>query len=373
MNKKKILIVCNYKWTYHVFLEKLGKILGNSYNVDICCDMSVTKTDGDDKNVNFINLQIPNTPNIFSFIKSIFALRKIIILNNYDMIISNNRNASFISRVVFFILFRKIFKIYIARGMYFHDAQNIIKKSISILFEYILYFRTDLILSQSSLDYALFTRLFLVKHKYISIIGNGIDENYFLSNKKILFKKKINFCTIGRYSKLKNFKFLLLAFKDFLKFNNHAHLTFIGGDIEGSKEESDLKHAIKSLNLSDKISMTGVVKTSKYYLDQSDIYIHPSLREGVPRSVLEAMAMKKIVIASNIRGCKEIINNEKNGFLFNVNDKKELIKIMLKVSNMNQLDIERITNNARSTIETKYNEKLYLKNQIDIINNFFEK
>ena len=190
MNKKKILIVCNYKWTYHVFLEKLSKILGNSYDVDICCDMSVTKTDGDDKGVNFINLYIPNKPKIFSFIKSVLSLRRIIILNNYDMIISNNRNASFISRVVFFFLYRKIFKIYISRGMYFHDAQNIIKKFIAIFIEYILYFRTDLILSQSTEDYFFFSRLFFVNKKYLSIIGNGIDEKFFISSNNIIFKKK---------------------------------------------------------------------------------------------------------------------------------------------------------------------------------------
>ena len=373
MNKKKILIVCNYKWTYHVFLEKLGVILGNSYDIDICCNMSVTKTDGDDKNVNFINLHIPNKPKIFSFIKSVFSIRKIIILNNYDIIISNNRNASFISRIVFFILYRKIYKIYIARGMYFHDAQNLIKKFISILIEYILYFRTDLILCQSSEDYYFFSKLPFVKKKYLSIIGNGINEKYFLSNKNIMVKEKINFCTIGRYSKLKNFKFLLLAFKDYLNYNNQAHLTFIGGDIEGSQAEAEMKNFIKSLDLFDKVTLTGVVKTSKYYLDQNDIYIHPSLREGMPRSILEAMAMKKIVIASNIRGCREIIKNEKNGFLFNVNDKKELIKIMLKVSNMNKVEVEKIRNNARSTVENKYNEKLYLQNQLDKINNFFEK
>ena len=51
-------------------------------------------------------------------------LRKIIKNNSYDLIISNNRNASFIARIVPFILHKKNKKIYIARGMYFHDAQN---------------------------------------------------------------------------------------------------------------------------------------------------------------------------------------------------------------------------------------------------------
>ena len=106
------------------FLEKLTDSIVNNYDIDICCDLTVDKEQNKKSKVNFIDLKIPNNANILRFIQCIFSLRKIIKNNSYDLIISNNRNASFIARIVPFILHKKNKKIYIARGMYFHDAQN---------------------------------------------------------------------------------------------------------------------------------------------------------------------------------------------------------------------------------------------------------
>ena len=369
MNKKKILIVCNYKWTFHIFLEKLTDKICNDYDIDICCDINVDKEKKNKiNNFNFIDLKIPNSANLFKFILCIFVLKKILKNNSYDLIISNNRNASFIARILPFIYYKKIKKIYIARGMYFHDAQNIFKKIISIAIEYILYFRTDLILSQSMEDIKFFSRLPFINKNKITHIGNGINHEYFNTNMKIYENKITKFCTTGRYSKLKNYNYLLRAFKEYLKFNKNSHLTFIGGDIEGSKAHLKLIEEIKNLDLTKYVTLTGVVDSAKDHLEVCDVYIHPSLREGMPRSLLEAMSMKKIVLASNIRGCREMIINNNNGFLFNPYSKKNLVNLMVKISKLSQIQIENITTNARITVENNYREDKYIKRQVNYIN-----
>ena len=368
MSKKKILIVCNYKWTYHTFLEKLTDNIVNNYDIDICCDLTVDKGQNKKSKVSFIDLKIPNNANILRFIQCIFSLRKIIKNNSYDLIISNNRNASFIARIVPFILHKQNKKIYIARGMYFHDAQNFLKKAISILIEYCLYFKTDLILSQSMEDVKFFSKLPFIKKSKIVHIGNGINHEIFNSKIKIFNNKIIKFCTTGRYSKLKNYYYLLKSFKQYLKFNKNSHLTFIGGDIEGSKAHFELIDQVKNLNLTKYVTLTGVVDTAKDYLDVCDVYIHPSLREGMPRSLLEAMSMKKIVLASNIRGCREIIHNNKSGFLFNPYKNKDLVSLMIKVSKLSKNQIDEISINARKTVENHYREDKYIERQVKYIN-----
>ena len=86
-------------------------------------------------------------------------------------------------------------------------------------------------------------------------------------------------------------------------------------------------------NIKEKIIITGMVDNVQDYLALADIYIHPSYREGVPRSVLEAMSLEKIVIATKIRGANEIINTNEVGILYQKGNIKELVQSIKKVNN----------------------------------------
>jgi len=61
-------------------------------------------------------------------------------------------------------------------------------------------------------------------------------------------------------------------------------------------------------------------------IDSSLIFILPSKREGMPQALIEAMAREKIVIASDNKGAKDIIVDNKNGFLFGIGNAEELAK-----------------------------------------------
>jgi glycosyltransferase involved in cell wall biosynthesis len=59
-------------------------------------------------------------------------------------------------------------------------------------------------------------------------------------------------------------------------------------------------------------------------IDSAKIFVLPSKSEAMPQSLIEAMSRGKIVISSNNQGSKELIENNKNGFLFKIGDEKEL-------------------------------------------------
>ena len=80
------------------------------------------------------------------------------------------------------------------------------------------------------------------------------------------------------------------------------------------------------------------------------------------------MSMKKIVLASNIRGCREIIHNNKNGFLFNPYKNRDLVSLMIKVSKLSKNQIDEISTKARKTVENNYREDKYIKRQVKYIN-----
>src|SRR5699024_6986422 len=103
-------------------------------------------------------------------------------------------------------------------------------------------------------------------------------------------------------------------------------VTFIGrlvkekGIIEflNSYEKLKTKNFIKSFKENKNIIFTDHVDNVNDYLGVSDVFCLPSYREGMPRSIIEAMAMKNAVLATNIRGSKEEVLHNETGFLFDV-------------------------------------------------------
>jgi len=143
--------------------------------------------------------------------------------------------------------------------------------------------------------------------------------------KKNYKEKKSNkyILNIGRLTKQKNHKLLIQSFKEIsLKYNN-LKLIILG---DGEKY-TDIKKQIKLLKLKDKVKLIGHSNNVYEYIQSSLCVIVSSLWEDPGFVMIEASALKKIVINSNCpSGPKEFFNNGKTGFLFQNNNSESLIK-----------------------------------------------
>ena len=143
--------------------------------------------------------------------------------------------------------------------------------------------------------------------------------------KKNYKEKKSNkyILNIGRLTKQKNHKLLIQSFKEIsLKYNN-LKLIILG---DGEKY-TDIKKQIKLLKLKDKVKLIGHSNNVYEYIQSSLCVIVSSLWEDPGFVMIEASALKKIVINSNCpSGPKEFFNNGKTGFLFQNNNTESLIK-----------------------------------------------
>ena len=159
----------------------------------------------------------------------------------------------------------------------------------------------------------------LNKNKFF-IVENFYNDkfNSFNKNDPDGIFKIIN---IGKLRKIKSQDNIIKAFKKFNdEIHNNSHLTIIG---EG-KEKNRLKKLAKKFNLKNKIEFTGGLVHNKIptILNNSDVYIHSSLKEGMPISILEAMSTGMPVIATNVGATKEIFTKWKrdNNFLIEPNN-----------------------------------------------------
>ena len=120
--------------------------------------------------------------------------------------------------------------------------------------------------------------------------------------------------------------------------------------------DGDLKNKLTAPN----ITVTGWVdnRTALQYMADIDIFLLPSLWEGLPMALLEAMYMKKICVVSNVVGNRDVIHNENNGYV--CDDLTNFIERIKKITQANEIPL-RLIENANREIVTHYNSNIMAK------------
>ena len=167
---------------------------------------------------------------------------------------------------------------------------------------------------------------------------------------------------IGRIEKSKGIFYLLDAFEKLVFLFPNLRLILVGTG-------SDLDKAVsycKSKAISDKVDFTGYYSGAiGNVLKTFDLFVFPSLWEGLPYSVLEAMANGKLVISTNVGGIPEIITDGYNGFLVPPANTHALIMKIQKVIENNH-DIKNISSKALKTIQEQFSAHFF-KNKIQML------
>jgi len=214
----------------------------------------------------------------------------------------------------------------------------------------------------------------------IEIIYNAIDVRQFTEthNQSIIRKKKRTelgipeniqmIMTIGRITRQKGHIYLIDAMKEVVKNFPNVCLCIVGDYTCDPDVTNELKRKVKESGLKEKVIWTGVRTDIPELLASADIFVLPSLWEGLPVTLLEAMASRIPVVATAVGSNPEIIRHGENGFLVPPANPSTLAKCileLLKDKKKAQLLAEEgyKTIQERFTIErmVKEYEKLYLK------------
>jgi glycosyltransferase involved in cell wall biosynthesis len=123
--------------------------------------------------------------------------------------------------------------------------------------------------------------------------------------------------SVGTLEHRKGFDLLISAISKIVEKNTQIHLAILGD----GPEKENLRKQIKSLNLSDHVTLEGYQKDPYTYLSNADLFVLSSRYEGLPNAVLESLACGTPVVAFNCPGgIDEIIVNESQGVLVPEND-----------------------------------------------------
>ncbi len=161
---------------------------------------------------------------------------------------------------------------------------------------------------------------------HIKIIPNAVLKAACTKESQPLVK---NLVTVGRLSAQKDHPTLIHSFAQLIKHYPDLTLTIYG---EGP-EYRNLKTLIQNLNLQDKIHLPGTTKDIPQALLKADLFIFPSLYEGFPNALCEAMAHGLPVIASNCTGNIDVVRDGIDGRLFPVGDVAALTAAIMELIN----------------------------------------
>ena len=144
----------------------------------------------------------------------------------------------------------------------------------------------------------------------IEVIYRGLDFQEIRRKEKKSDSISLGF--IGRLVKLKGVDLLISAFADLIDDYPYLHLQIIGD----GEERQSLEKQVQSLNIQDKVSFLGYQDKNtlqNQILPSLDIFINPSLQEGLPTTVIEALLAQCIVVATDVWGTSEI--SDKSDFI----------------------------------------------------------
>jgi glycosyltransferase involved in cell wall biosynthesis len=256
--------------------------------------------------------------NIFSAIKQI---HEVIEKVNPDIIHVHSTWAGLFVRLPYLFRKKKTKIIYQPHGWAFlMDTYNY-KKNIYVLVEKILSIPTDKIINISNYEQNQAIKYGLNKNKMI-MIYNGVEDKINKSNLKLNWNdNKINLLFVGRLDRQKGLD-LFLDVYDKVKLEN-IHLYVIGTSVLDNKLPQNTEY----------VTYLGWVdnKDIDEYYQACDAVIMPSRWEGFGLVAIEAMRNLKPVIVSNRGALPELIKNNKNGYIFDMDDLNSLVSILSKL------------------------------------------
>ncbi len=274
---------------------------------------------------------------VISLIKLALFLKK----EKYDIIHCHTSKGGFIGRLAAKLAGARII-IYSPHGDIFEGYFCKLVTDFFVLLEKFAARFTDKIINLSKIEIERFLEHGIGTKQQLKHIYNGIDIKYYERTTASNLKKREEFslskddfvcATVGRLVPVKGHTYLIKAIQKVVNVIPKAKFLFVGdGELK-----SELSEEIKSLGLQENIFLLGARRDIATILSSVDIFLLPSINEGFGMVLIEAMAAKKPVIATNVGGIPEIVIDGKTGILVPPKNTEGFSSAIIKLYNNPEL------------------------------------
>ena len=331
----KICQLCAVDFTLCKFLLPLidGQVAHGDTVTAVCSDGEYFQGMIDD-GYQIHAIPISRSMHPIKHIRSIWKLYRYFRREKFDIVHVHTPVAALVGRVAAFFA-RVPFVVYTVHGFYFHDDMSKTKRRLHIFLEKVAGKITDLMFTQSEEDAKTAQEKNIMPADRVYAIGNGVDIEKFnprnYSNRYVLRRElKIpeNAYVIGMIGRQVAEKGVVEFFEAAkMVHEKHEDVYFLlVGDRLASDHAVAVDRAIQEAQeaVGSRLILTGMRSDIPELLSIMDLFTLPSWREGMPRTIIEAMMMGLPVVATDIRGSREEVVSEKTGMLVPVRNSEKL-------------------------------------------------
>lgn len=201
------------------------------------------------------------------------------------------------------------------------------------------------------------------KDKIDQIVYTGLDLVKFPFSPSRNHGDVLNIISVGRTHWKKGYDLAIRAIAGIQNSQLNCHYKIIGG-----KGNEELLFLINDLGLTDHIELLDQMPQKEVFelMHQADVFLLPSLEEGIANVAVEAMALGVPVISTNCGGMEELITHNKEGWIVPVYDVNALASQLLEFSKLQERDVMKVVNFARAKVDQQHNEDQMVKGMMQL-------
>ncbi len=374
----KVCQLCAVDFTLkHLLLPLVDGMQSKGWNITSVCSDGKYITEMLQQGYRHFPISISrNISHFSSHVRTIWQLYKFFRRERFDVLHVHTPIAALLGRVAG-RLARVPLIVYTAHGFYFHDEMPKFKYRFYVLLEKLSGRWTDMLFTQSSEDALVAVAEGIADRANVLEIGNGVNAELFNpadSTQKTRVRMTLGIpedaCVVGVVSRLVREKGLVEFLEAAAELNKafpKVYFLLVGERLSSDHDASidqELQAAQKQLG--SRLVAVGYRADVADLLGAMDIFCLPSYREGMPRSIIEAMMMALPVVATNIRGSREEVVAEETGLLVPIRSPAALVQSLGRLITDPELT-RRMGKSGRQRALELYDERRVVAQQIDTI------
>ena len=212
---------------------------------------------------------------------------------------------------------------------------------------------------QNEDDLKLFLDKKLISPTQVDLVpGSGIDLTKFtpVPNTR---NEKFTFLLISRLITDKGILEYIEAVRKLKKEGLEARFQILGA-MDSDHKRGISKNLVQEWIDTGTIEYLGKTEDVRPFINKADCIVLPSYREGTPRTLLEAASSSKPIVATNVPGCKQVVENQINGLLCNVKDSNDLAAKMKTMAGFDNETLSMLGKNGRLKMESEFDESIVI-------------
>jgi glycosyltransferase involved in cell wall biosynthesis len=372
--KPLVVLVANLTWTiFHYRLSLIQALQRDGYRVMVVAPYdSAVQPLKDLTGIQFQPLHhfTRNSTNPFKGLQMIYEFYRVYRYYNPALVIHFGVQPNVYGNLG--ALFARVHSICVVTGLgYSFLHRNLVGFVVRFLYTLSFWFAKKVLLENADDQELLIEAGIVARSKTAVVNGCGINLEEYTPQKKHKKDAQPVFTFIGRLLYDKGLYEYVQAAEAIKEDYPDAKFQILGMLDHGNPahvHQEELEGWIRSGT----IHYLGAVKDVRPYIADSDWIVLPSYREGLSRTLLEAMSMARPIITSDVAGCRQAVDHEVNGFLTPVRDAQALKEIFARCCTLPRKTLTRMGNYGRVKAKRQFNHQLVDQQYITIVRNVTE-